>query len=745
MTIINQFKKINIIKFIFVLFLFFIIGLNLTSCNDTKENEVSLISFNSTEDSYAYKEVLTFEVKFKNNMNYTINSVQINNKDYPVICSDERYDLVYVTDNTLIFLPGSETFKMTGFSYTLTTNEGDVIIDVETSKTCFIAYSVKEDNDIKLINYSIKSKVEDETELFINEEVEVEVNLNNPYKYEVSRFIFGYYNENNEVIERVEKLVFSTDSKKDYSVYNFTLKLYSEAGDYNLKLDSIYYTKETALIHSKVTEDYDDVSKIAIKLNKRQIEILELSFNKLAENNINIDVNNKSYTDSDSDVNLMVKLKNESNVTIKALVINGTSYKISKDMIATNTVTNIQTIKFKVKVSSNSSSGNINTCQFALTKIKLEDNQATELLIPVQAELKVYVYDKVIKTASDLDSMKIDETTKTITGNYILANDITISKNLHGKLFSDYVFDGMLEGNGKTIKFSSDLSLNEKPMFEKIGANGIIKNTKFTQAIFKNTNAIANINDGIIKNVETIMNIIHKPTASQKEISRGGLVGINNGTISDISLKGSLEVQYYTTSSKPYHFSLVAHQNNGNIFRVINNITDITADKEIGNSFVYLTSYENNGTIAQIVYLLSNITIKNFAPLTIVTDSYAVGEDGVFENVYINSDFIYKVALERGEISKDELLVEKLFGFIDNIKNFANELINGSTEYYQWITFNQDKCKVKEATPEDLGIVASDSGKNLVFYARLGFGSGGNDEFWSYSSGTPKFDFDLNK
>lgn len=742
-------KKIHFtsrILFVFFLIAFSLIGL--ASCNNRDNSEVSVISFKTTESSYAYKDVLTFEIKFKNNKNHVINTVKINNKNYPVICSDERYDLVYVTDSTLIFVPGGETFKLNGFSYTLSSKEGEQIIEIETSKTCYVNYAVKEDNDIKLINYTVESQSDDK-EFYINESVDITVNLDNPDKYPVSKFIFEYLDNEGKCIEQVEKLVFSSDSKNDYSVYSFTMKIFSQSGDYKLHLNSIYYTKGTALVNAKITEEYDAVSNLNLKINKRQVQIMDLSFNELSDKKIYTDLNNKTYIDSNAEISLVAKIKNESNLQVKGLVINGTTYNINKDMIQTNTMTNIQTIKFNVKVSSKAEEGNINTCSFVLTKVRLQDNQTTEFSVPVEAELKIYVYDKIIKDASDLDKMTINEETKTITGNYILANDITISKNLHGKLLSDYSFNGFLEGNGKTIKFASDLSLNEKPLFETIGETGVIKNVKFTQAIFKNSNMFANINNGIIKNVETITNTIHKPSNAQTETIRGGLVGINNGTISDINLKGGLEIQQPYNIDARYHFSMVAYQNNGNIFRIVNNIVDITAHESLNNSFVYLTCYENNGTIAQVVYLLNNISVDNFKPLILVTDSYKSSEDAVFANIYLNYEFIEKVAKKKNfDLSTPDSFLSVLGNLFDLVNETAFKALTGQLkedEYCPWLTFNQEKCELNYATPEDLGLKNPTSGKALVFYSRLGFGSGGTDEFWSYNMSSPKFDFTINK
>lgn len=123
-------------------------------------------------------------------------------------------------------------------------------------------------------------------------------------------------------------------------------------------------------------------------------------------------------------------------------------------------------------------------------------------------------------------------------------------------------FNGVFDGNGKTIKIKYDL---KKPLFEIL--SGEIKNTNFvfdleSLTISENLTCLAQTNEGAIKNVNVIFNS-SIGIDSENDVMFSLFADINNGSIENCTAK--LNAQISKTGEKEGAFSTFASINNGKI------------------------------------------------------------------------------------------------------------------------------------------------------------------------------------
>ncbi len=763
----NKKKRISIYTLLILITcsMFFL----LMSCT-SEESSISVVSFKTVDASYEYDEVLTFAVKIKNPKNYKVTSATINSKAYPVLCDDERYDTFYVTDNELKFTSATNTYTLSALNYIVNDNNNPKSETLQTDIKCYVKLSVQTVPDVTVTSWSVKSS-SGEGNFYCGESVDITLNLNNPKGYSLDRVqvVISSKKTGEELANNTIPL-FEKNMSSDNTVATFTLEnLPSLSGvqneDIDINIKRIFYTKNYQLINSSANCEIKTVN-----LQKRAIEILSFKIDNFKEETIFKDINNRVYTDDKSQINLKIEISNPSDLKITQVIINKTAYK--NITVKRNNYMHIDTIEVAVSTPSTETEGAIKIKKLELNGIRYNDKTAAELEVPVAHQEEILVYDKIINNASDLLDLKINN--GVIKGSYILAADLNLSDSNHHGFFSDYTFDGLLEGNGHTISFTSDANYSTKPLFKEIGENGVIKNCRITAGTFNNTNVLASSNKGTILNVDVsafvclnvssiITSSIILTTDKEKKNTAfdklGGLVGVNYGTISDIIVNERFELTGNTKTSNTYEISAITNRNYGNINRVVNNCTSVKTKvykDDFTHSLFYLTAKENYGTISSMVYTLSDTSLPSFVP-KIVTDSRIIGEEAKFYNVFINTSYLEKV------IKADEDTYGKIdWSNSESIRAKLNELQNNlrtMSEYYAkgkdvadfvdeyekcyLFTFNQDACAFAYATPKELGL-SSDSASQISFYSNLGFQSGGTDRFWRYDSGRITFNFQIN-
>ncbi len=167
-------------------------------------------------------------------------------------------------------------------------------------------------------------------------------------------------------------------------------------------------------------------------------------------------------------------------------------------------------------------------------------------------------------------------------------------------------FNGVLDGNGKVVSNLTYADSGKTRMFDAIGANGVIKDItlSFKQESINKGQAITTVttlakeNNGLIENVKVLQDLT---ITNFTQLTGGGLVYINNGTIKNVSI-GNTDVAFKFTANTSHgeitEFGVIAHTNNGDI-----------VDSKIVNATINLTNYNNTAKLAGIA-INNNGTIQ---------------------------------------------------------------------------------------------------------------------------------------
>lgn len=699
----------------------------LTSCSE--KSEVTLESFRAEKNSYEENEQITFAITFDNSNSYAINSVVINGETYSTTSSDLTYRTVFVANENLKYSSSSSTFMLTSFTYTkngelVTQGEGSIV-------TLSRAISIT-GNDVTLLSYDIVPE-NGTGQFFVNEKAKLKVILDNKNKYQVSKFVIAFKDSDGNTKKEWQIPVYTKNAEQDNSIYNADVTIPEISGDYTMSLEKIYYTKNSSLVYSEPSKTTveDGKTNLALKnvsVNVHEIEIVTLSFEG---DKIYTDFKGDNYTDESNTINLKVKLKNDSKATIKNVTINGTKYA-SKDFTSIwLSGYNYLTIPTKIKASAEE--GSIKKAVFEISSVqytKADAVNGVEYSEPISSETSLYVYDKVIKSAKDFDSLKV--TNGIITGSYILGSNVTVGSGETTNLFNNRIFNGYLEGNGKLISFKEDLANTSVPLFKSISEKAIIRNTSLAAVNLKNTTVLAETNNGTINNVAITGTLYHQPLSTQEQTIRGGLVGVNNGMIADIDMNLTLNISGSNINKTKYKFSYICDTNNGTIRRIVNKSTriDYTYDSSSqSNQYVFMVTRENNGAVETAINTNNNFN----SDIYYVYGFDKVGNTATFSNMYINEKLLSTMAqqlLGQGATTSD---------LLSNVSSTTGTV--GSSEYNILIKNIGSKNNFKYALESDLGYDAKAYDYSKNFYSALGFEGNGETSFWSYASGVARIQF----
>ncbi len=142
---------------------------------------------------------------------------------------------------------------------------------------------------------------------------------------------------------------------------------------------------------------------------------------------------------------------------------------------------------------------------------------------------------------------------------YTLKEDIVVTSYVEASYFG-----GVIDGNGKTIKFSNPLN---RAVLSK--NTGVIKNINIefadtTQNIGENLGIFIKTNEGTLDNVNLSINANFTQTSSEKEtVYIGGVVYENKGTINNVNFSGKIDFVGVGTGSTA--FGSIAVNNNKTI------------------------------------------------------------------------------------------------------------------------------------------------------------------------------------
>jgi hypothetical protein len=365
--------------------------------------------------------------------------------------------------------------------------------------------------------------------------------------------------------------------------------------------------------------------------------------------------------------------------------------------------------------------------------------------VKIHAELTddIYYYNKIINTASDFAEILNDASLVKdgkISGRYILNKDITIDNdNQNIIFFKNYEFDGVIEGNGHSINVGSTY----KPLFDKIGKNGLIQNVDLEVNAHDNS-VICNTNEGTIRNINFggTVNVEPKENCSfRKEglVTYDELADIyvlcetNNGTISDVNFVS-------TINGSHVYISLIKN-NNGNFSKIIVN----PIIRTISNTFLPLPSY-NNGNLSEIVLTLNHwfdgVQSADVAHQNkLILWSY--GDISNLNNIILNDAFRKKIEILNKIIDGPQL--ENGSSSSKEKEHFEEDAtVIASSIIQQESTLNPVSDYKEELIKPRVLVIPSES-FSAQYYAQLGFRkySSSNNSFWRTNGTEISLDWDI--
>lgn len=694
----------------------------MTSCSDKEDFAVK--SFTTEYSSYTEGDVLNFTITLTNDEKYDVVSCIINDKSYSSVSeaglTKEKYKVA--TDLTY---DSTTTYTLKEITY-VDSNSNSHSLAVNKKTSAYATVNTKSDVQVKSL--SLESKENDS--IYVGDTLEATVELDKIAKNVV---IYGFYiefidtNGNTET----EKVNIIDDEKS--STYKFDVEMPEMAGSVTAKVTDIDYAKNTEF------KSLTNIASTPCAFTASIHEMTVISASVSADSTLPTDVNNKSYFDSSSKIKLKITLQNESDLDVSRICISGQTVDINtKNSKEYQKLDPSKRITITKEISLNNVSS---PTKLTLDSITYTKNGTARTIGETLLDEDYYYYDKIIKSASDFDKMKVDTTTKKITGRYILANDITLTGS-EKYLFNDYTMNGTIEFNGHML---SSNKAYKKPMFEKISESGCVQNLNVGYGT-TNSSAICKMNYGAIENIK-LSNSVYVTTSSSVDslITAPALCETNSfsGKIKNIEFASILE-------GNKSCFSLIGN-NYGDVRNVVINPNSIT----LANNILLALPEANYGTVSSVAVLVekwfNNVTADDVSKQNTLLLIYT--PEATYKNIVVNSNFNTQAnTLEKLRSGTNAQSKRGLGAVIDKTNPVNSALIklgwleDSSKDDVAWNTFSV----VSEAT--DIVSCAKEYSKNdLNTNATTGFGfisysedSGtGNNYFWRNNGGILTINFSI--
>lgn len=670
------------------------LGLVLASC--TKSEDLSVVSFRATETSYSVGDTVEFTLTLNNPNNYDITTAVINGASYTVSANGISTRTYQISSSDLIYT--TEIYKFT-LSKIVYEKDGSIEELEVKNQSVVVSENVTIGNDVIVDSVKLTSLTNEGSEyIYQNDSVKADIKLTKANNVKILYFYFDLIDEN-ENIERVKK-AYNDDGKSDN--YSITFEMPKMTGKTKVQLSDIDYVKGTA--KKEVTSTYSTSCTVMIQ----PLSLLNVSVSR--SSGFATDVNEQKYFDSSSNIDITIKLDNPSDVDVTGISVCGQQFNLSSKEISKNTLFNTITITKTINLSQISKFPE----KLTLDKISYKDGSKP---LNMNADLTedIYYYDKVIRTANDLNDMTIKD--GVITGRYILANDLVLD-NTAPSFFRNNSFDGTLEGNGHSIIIGS----TTRSLFATLGTNAVIQNVSL-QIGSTNSAFLCQTNSGTLRNI-----IVGGTLELSKDGTGSVLCDKNSGSITNVEFVTNLVGNSST-------FSLVK-TNTGTISNVIVNPQEISLSS---NTFSALPM-ENTGEVSNVVLALKiwyngvskdDVIIQN--KLVVVKTS-----GGTYKNIILNQNFRNKAdtfnkLIEGPNKPSTGSIISTVTDAIGNLDSWLSGIMHsiGSIEYFN---YEYNLNAVEEKT---ISTLIADIGFTSTYYSQLGFRSynDSNNVFWK-TSGT---------
>lgn len=695
----------------------------ITSCSDTEDFAVK--SFTTEYSSYTEGDVLNFTITLSNDKKYDVVSCIINDKSYSSVSevglTKEKYKVT--TDLTY---ESTTAYTLKEITY-VDSNSNSHSLAVNKKASAYAAVNTK--GDVQVKSLSLESKENDS--VYVGDTLEATVELDKIAKNVV---IYGFYIEFTGLDGNTEtKKVNIIDDEKS-NTYKFDVEMPEMAGSITAKITDIDYAKNT---------EFKSLTNIAstpcaFTASVHEMKVIKASVS--ASSALPTDVNNKSYFDSSSEITLNLTLQNESNLDVSRICVSGQTVDINtKNANEYKKRNQLQQIEITKKISLNNVSS---PTKLTLDSITYTENGTARTIGQTLLDEDYYYYDKIIKSASDFDKMKVDTTTKKITGRYILANDITLTGS-EKYLFDNYTMDGTIEFNGHMV---SSNKTYQKPMFEKISENGCVQNLTVGYGTM-DSSAICEMNYGDIENIK-LVNTVYVTTSSSVDnlVTAPALCETNSvsGKIKNVEFASILE-------GNKSCFSLIGN-NYGDVRNVVINPNSIA----LANNILLALPEANYGTVSSVAVLVekwfNGLTADDASKQNTLLLAYT--PEATYKNIVVNSNFneqantLEQLRVGTNATSKNGIfkILDEIEEPVDPVKNAIKALSLFEYSLDSWNTFSVVaestdiiSC-VKEYSKNDLNTNATTS---FGFISYSEDGGTGNNYFWRNNGGILTINFSI--
>lgn len=675
------------------------------SCS-SNSNSLSVTNFQADSTSYSEGDAIEFTLTLNNPNNYKISAAVINDKSYTITQSALSTKVFKVSDKDLTFSHSNYTYTLSKIVYSV---DGEVKELTVKNRSLVLTEKAVKTEDIVVKNMTMKSLTNPDMKTFYqSDEIETTIELERKDNVRILYFYFTITDENDTT--KTIKKAYNDDGKSKVYTISFTMPAMS--GKTTVDLSDVDYVlgtnkKDKALNY-----------KTSCDVMIQPLTLLNATVSKT--NGFSTDVNDYEYFDASSQVNLKIELSNPSNLPIQGIVICGQTFKLETSEIAQNTQTKKVTINKKINLSAIKTT----PTKLSIDKIIFKDENNTELGMKAELTQDIYYYDKIISNAEDLKSMKVQN--GVITGNYILARDITVSSNGEYNLFNDLIFAGKLEGNGHSIICTG----TTKPMFASIANVGVIQNTTLNISA-TSTEILCATNEGKVKNIKL---------SGKESVSTKGETAIlcykNKGIVSDIEFLTALDGNYGI-------FSFIA-DNDGDISNVIVNPQNI----KLGKNSLSVMPANNTGTVSNIILRLTkwfnNVTAYDYDSQNLLVLPI---NDGSYSNIILNNDWLQKISEFNTKIDGPQNSGAGFFiGIIEQGKDLYNSLVSDKKYFSIENYVLSEKYKDVDVT-EYRATIVNNVGFDASYYTTLGFAAynTSNNSFWHYSGNEVTLNWSIKK
>lgn len=682
------------------------LAFTVASCSSTEEFEI--VSFKADKTSYSIGETVDFTLTLNNPNNYTVDAAVINGKSYTV----ERYGAstktYKVSDKDLTYERDQYRFTLSKIVYTVNGEQKELSVK---NQSLVLSETADVTEDLSVESIDIKSLTNPKSSsIYQQDEVEATIKISRKSNVKITCFYFTLTDTTGNVKE--VKKSYIDDGKSDFYKVNFIMPAMCDKTE--VKLSDVDYVKGT------VKKEMN----LGFKTNCNVlIQPLSLDYVRISKKSgFAVDVNELSYFDSSSVIDITIKLDNPSLVQVTGLTICGHFFSCdAKNDVLQKTVT--------INKQLNLNSIETSPTKLTLDKINYENEDGNTLSMNAELSEDIYFYDKIIASSKDLASIKADKD-GVITGNYILNSDITISpEDASSPFFKNYVFAGKLEGNGHKIICSS----TTRSLFKSVGKDAIIQNVNLN---------ISSTNSEILceENLGTIRNIKLAGSITQSSDSTNAIFCLSNkGEINNLEFLTMLEGSVST-------FKII-EKNEGLYSNVIVNPQSV---KPGLNVFIPMPSI-NSGEVSNVVLSLNKwftgITAADVKSQNVIT--IIKTDEGIYKNIILNNNFINQIDTFNKVIKGPEAENPGLFfDLVDEFNNMAfggikfSDLFKEAPELFSYETYLLGKTYSTDDYSSYRATIVNNNGFDMQYYSTLGFRTynTSNNSFWKLSGTTLTLD-----